>query len=156
MITNLAIAAEKKKAFEMIPDPPLPDNRIRKSKAVACTYSGCEGAVFEKETRPKLKPAGDIGFMLSRTASFEFKFRRLRALIFSTIIRTSVTSVNATKASKEPKKRYRPKKPNLSHQQLVTIYEILDYSGRGLITHGEFMTGLRRNPDFAGLLGLPT
>jgi hypothetical protein len=58
--------------------------------------------------------------------------------------------------SKAPKPLYRAKKPNLAHQQLVNIFQILDYGDRGWISHADFLLGLRRNPDFSGLLGLPT
>jgi Ca2+-binding EF-hand superfamily protein len=108
------------------------------------------------ESKAKIRPAGDLGFQASKTASFDFRFRRMRSRIFDPIIRTSVTNVNATQPSKAPKPLYRAKKPDLTHQQLVTIFQILDYGDRGWISHADFMTGLRRNPDFAGLLGVPT
>ena len=159
MTTRLAIRADKKRAFQMEPPPRPPPTAITKtSKHVrACEYSGCEGAVVEiDEKKAKMKPAGDLGFQVSRTAGFDFRFRRLRSRIFDPIIRTGVTSVNATQPSKAPKPLYRAKKPDMNHQQLVTIFQIMDYGDRGWISHADFMLGLRRNPDFAGLLGLPS
>lgn len=158
MTTRLAVRGLKQRAFEMIPPPaPAPANQKKGRTVRACEYPGCEGAVVEiDETRAKIKPAGDLGFQVSRTAGFDFRFRRLRSRIFDPIIRTSVTNVNALQPSKAPKPLYRAEKPDLTHQQLVTIFQILDYGDRGWISHADFMAGLRRNPDFAGLLGVPT
>jgi WD40 repeat protein len=159
MTTRLAVRAMKQRAFEMIPPlPPTPERKRVKGRTVrACEYPGCEGAIVEiDERKAQIRPAGDLGFQASKTASFDFRFRRMRSRIFDPIIRTSVTNVNALQPSKAPKPLYRAKKPDLTHQQLVTIFQILDYGDRGWISHADFMTGLRRNPDFAGLLGVPT
>ena len=155
MTTRLAISAEKRKAFEMIPAP-LPVVKKFSKSLRACDKHGCEGATLDvDDTRAKMKTS-DIGFQASRTAGFDFRFRRLRAIIFDSIIRTGVTSMNALKMSAAPKPLYRPKKPDLTHLQLVTIFQMIDYGDRGWMSHADFMLGLRRNPELAGLLGLPT
>jgi WD40 repeat protein len=159
MVTRVAISAKKMKAFEWIPEPPplVTKKGPRQTHVVACEYRGCDGAKVEEDEEKKIvKVAGEIGYLLSKTAGLDFRFRRLRTLVFDSIIRTSVTNVNAMIPSKAPKPLYRAKKPNLAHQQLVNIFQILDYGDRGWISHADFLLGLRRNPDFSGLLGLPT
>jgi hypothetical protein len=157
MLTKDAVSAEKKKQFEMISEPPPPPKALRTVKARACEYPGCEGAIIEvDERRSKMRPTGNLGFLISRSAGFDFRFRLLRALIFQSVNETSLTNLDATEPRKAPKAPYRAKKPDMTHQQLVTIFQMLDYAGRNEMSYGDFMAGLRRNPDFAGLLGVPT
>ena len=156
MITKDVKSAVKKKAFQMLSPPSPPPQALRVQRSIACEYPGCSGAKFETQKRLGTKPDADKKLKNSRIEGFEFRFRRLRSLIFDPIVRTAVTTVNATKPSKAPKPIYRPKKPDLAHQQLITIFEMMDYGNKGWITHADFMMGLRRNPDLAGLLGIPT